>query len=187
MADEKSFQSLQVTNRPIIVVINKIDLLSNCSSQFISSTPKRDSLFKRKILKKKLKMGKEEGQEGGVVKSETNMDVNKDKIEDRKEATNSGTESQSLVSEYMRRLAMDEGMDGSTTTAEGDENGSSKMTRSIDEIISLWQARLPKAEILTLSVLKNESGGVPLLLERLVHHLPEGPKFFPDDEVIWFE
>merc|ERR1711871_987407 len=35
---------------------------------------------------------------------------------------------------------------------------------------------------MTMTVLQNETG-VSNLLERLVYHLPEGPKYFPDDEV----
>ena len=41
--------------------------------------------------------------------------------------------------------------------------------------------RLPAAEILTMSV--ENRAGVDALLARLLHHLPEGPKYFPDDEV----
>jgi GTPase Era involved in 16S rRNA processing len=32
-------------------------------------------------------------------------------------------------------------------------------------------------------MLNNKTKGVNCLLDRILHYLPEGPKYFPDDEV----
>ena len=46
-----------------------------------------------------------------------------------------------------------------------------------------FNSRLPQAEIVLTSMLNNKTKGVNCLIDRILHYLPKGPKYFPDDEV----
>ena len=176
IADEISFQRLQVTDRPVIVVINKIDLLNISTCQHIpSKSKKRYNLFKKKIARKRKNMWGE--------KLKAKPDLESGKL-DKDTRSDDSIPMNSLVSEYMKHLSMDVSTEKSAmfsnTSPEFEKH--QREYHNIDDIISIWQSRLPKAEIITLSTLK-QCTGISTLLERLVHYLPEGPKYFPDDEV----
>ena len=216
MADKKAFQRLSLTDRPVIIAINKIDLSSpgegdidihpilklpkldqnvHEESSSLKDTPQKKRSIKSRVLMNRKRRKYTKGQEGGggggggggeqpSKKIETDADMlsmtpevdgNPKGLEERNE--NFG-ETDSLVMEYMNRIAEDE----EVTTNTNSDSLSSSSIKNVQEVINLWQSRLPRAEIMTMTVLQNETG-VSNLLERLVYHLPEGPKYFPDDEV----
>lgn len=51
----------------------------------------------------------------------------------------------------------------------------------VDEMIQKWQALLPEAEIIPMSAIKNFN--IEKLLQRIVELLPEGPPYFPEDQL----
>ena len=51
----------------------------------------------------------------------------------------------------------------------------------VEEMIQKWQALLPEAEIIPMSAIKNFN--IEKLLHRIVELLPEGPPYFPKDQL----
>ena len=52
---------------------------------------------------------------------------------------------------------------------------------AMEGLIELWKTRLPKAEIIVLSALRNYN--VPGLLTRIIELLPENPPYYPKDDI----
>lgn len=52
---------------------------------------------------------------------------------------------------------------------------------TLDSLVSFWQAQLPEAEIFAISA--QERFGVDQLFEAIKNALPEGPAFFPKDQL----
>lgn len=53
--------------------------------------------------------------------------------------------------------------------------------KSLEESVAHWHALLPKAEILPISALENVN--VELLKSKIIEFLPEGPQYFPEDQL----
>ncbi|MDO5510553.1 MAG: GTPase Era [Weeksellaceae bacterium] len=51
----------------------------------------------------------------------------------------------------------------------------------LNQLVEYWHGQLPKAEILPISALKGFN--VDMLLEKIKSLLPEGPKYFPEDQL----
>lgn len=53
--------------------------------------------------------------------------------------------------------------------------------KSLEESVAHWHVLLPKAEILPISALENVN--VELLKSKIIEFLPEGPQYFPEDQL----
>lgn len=53
--------------------------------------------------------------------------------------------------------------------------------QSLESAVEYWHEQLPNAEILPISALENVN--VDLLKNKIINILPEGPKYFPDDQL----
>ena len=197
IADEKAFQKLIKTDRPVIVAVNKIDLKAECMDDIrpILYLPDKykqvEGLNSNKILKKKgflksrvlmNRQRRNDMEERKKLDEEKAVEVNVpdgiDNDGDNSEGSQDLKNVDSFVLEYVNRIASEDfDLDMNARVS-----SPSKTIKSVKEAIEIWQSRLPAAEIVTMSVLQNATG-VTKLLDRLVYHLPEGPKYFPDDEI----
>lgn len=53
--------------------------------------------------------------------------------------------------------------------------------QDLEEAVGYWHEQLPNAEILPISALENVN--IDLLKNHIIELLPEGPKYFPDDQL----
>jgi small GTP-binding protein len=187
VADDRILQRLQNTTKPVLVAINKIDLQQDhddrSNSTFFPPSPpdvapdqvlsKKPSFFKRRlnsrqsIVEEKITAFQPPSQSG---------------LEKRTNERAADIDAGNLVKEYLQRLAEeDSSMESSDQNDKTDPVSSSRTSKPLAELVSFWQRQLPRAEIITLSALNKT--GVNTVRDRILTHLPKGPKYFPDDEV----
>ena len=186
--DEKVLQTLQVTSKPIVIVINKVDLIGNEFEDTVSLFHQHVQEFDRadradKVVDKprrRLLLRRSDRESVDIKKSSSA--VVEEEIENNVQASidvskqtdkQTDTESMSFVEEYVRSLNNDE--------EAYDKRGEKKHRGplSIDELVKLWKSRLPRAQIVPIAAGKEK--GVNGLLKNLISLTPTGPKYFPSD------
>ena len=147
LIDEKVAQKLELTNKPILVVVNKMDLIAS------NTTQKQYNLnTKRKPRRKSVS-----DTEADEVYAASN--VNNTLTDDINQMLYNKTSAQMITS----------------PVGEWEFNH----PRPLEDLRDIWAKRLPKATFIGVSAANKE--GIGELLERIVSHIPLGPKYFTAD------
>jgi len=207
LVDEKVLQKLQVTNRPVLVIINKVDLLGNVSTMAIPPgllTLQQDQGQQQQQLqqqqqqqqqqqllvkpRKRLLTSKREREAEAAAAAAAAM-LNNNKISKRKqEQVALEAMSSSLLSKQyaddLHRLQV--AAAAATSNNEEDEDGRKQEEtnafsepRSLQELSLMWAQRLPRAKLIPISAAQDF--GIEKLLQTLVDMTPKGPKYFPSN------
>jgi GTP-binding protein Era len=189
LVDSKIMQKLAVTSRPILIVLNKVDLLRgensinqihttviesnvmkvldinyNYTNTIPIDKPEIKLSFKQKLLQRKkasLEMFNENEAEKNIIS------VNEIKERIQKEIEN--TDYDDYKDDYNEREAEnDRNWKGSVRSEASEKHLKAK---SMSELEAIWKQRLPRAEILLISA--QNKIGIQSLLEKVVGFMPQ--------------
>jgi hypothetical protein len=151
------------STKPVIVAINKMDLLTNRSSSmdFFPSKLSNDGNIANgnSIGKKLLTRGK--------LKKLLNISV----ADARPQQTTIVTPP--VLEDTGRLEVLEEAL--------FNQSQSRLPILSKEDLAELWQQRIPRADVIFLSALAAQN--IDKLRNRILHYLPLGPKYFPDDQI----
>jgi len=188
LIDDRIFQKLTVTSRPILVVVNKMDLieapkesgLPSTSNEMISNgttvtslinsttTAAATTILRRRLLNRRTSvttnnnLSKPHPQPVVPAAAEAVMSVAPTII------------APELV--FNKSLPTIRGPIASSNTRQSADYAT---LRTYEDLLALWRSRLPRAQLLPICA-KNGTG-VPELLGILLQYIPKGPKYFPSD------
>lgn len=186
-----------MTSRPILIVLNKVDLLRgehsinqihttvmesnimkvldinyNYTNTVSIEKPEIKLSFKQKLLQRK----KASLQIFDENESEKNI-VSINEIKERIQEEVENTDYSDYKDDYNEKEAEnDRNWKGSVRSEASEKHLKAK---SMSELEVIWKQRLPRAEIQLISA--QNKIGIQSLLERIVGFMPQGPKFFTKD------
>jgi GTP-binding protein Era len=189
LVDSKIMQKLAVTSRPILIVLNKVDLLRgensinqihttviesnvmkvldinyNYTNTIPIDKPEIKLSFKQKLLQRK-KASLEIFNENEAEKNIISINEIKERIQ--KEIEN--TDYDDYKDDYNEREAEnDRNWKGSVRSEASEKHLKAK---SMSELEAIWKQRLPRAEILLISA--QNKIGIQSLLEKVVGFMPQ--------------
>jgi GTP-binding protein Era len=187
LVDSKIMQKLAVTSRPILIVLNKVDLLRgensinqihttviesnvmkvldinyNYTNTIPIDKPEIKLSFKQKLLQRK-KASLEISNENEAEKNIISINEIKERIQ--KEIEN--TDYDDYKDDYNEREAEND-RKGSVRSEASEKHLKAK---SMSELEAIWKQRLPRAEILLISA--QNKIGIQSLLEKVVGFMPQ--------------
>lgn len=182
LIDDTITRRLNGTDKPIIIAVNKIDLVGGVYG--LSPIQNVKDMTGPRLERGKDGRGK--GNEKG--KSKTKGKATDVEMEGSQEGDNEDdargevSQSKSAIHNDVREfLNMNERADAEMNDNQGaNANGGNKETfshpRPFDELVEIWSKRFPQAKIIPISAANNL--GVKELISALVSNMPLGPKYF---------
>ncbi len=205
LIDTKVFKTLQISSKPCLIVVNKIDLLEDKSSYdaLLSSQsmpidlstyhddssicdeghdgvlPKKKktvkSLFKRYS---RLNMSASSSSSGSM--GDSKLFHKKGKKQKNDQDDQDGTDDQKTMNDIHEYMALVDNPDVSLSSSPLTSAASkSRKKLTSNELIVLWAERLPRGKLIFASA--SEKWGIDSLISNLVDLSPQGPKYFPSD------
>lgn len=178
LADNKVMQKLLVTGRPVVVIVNKVDIVSGGGDATWGVVSNGTGMG--------VPMGAALSMEAAASSVPGTSKPKRRLLLRRTEKVNpvSAPSNLSLSEQYEKEMAdarIQAQAQEQESASEGDGNGKKKKPTalSVPQLISLWAQRLPRAKVVCVSAM--ERWGIDELQELLVSMLPRGPKYFPSD------
>lgn len=157
LKDARVIQKLSVTQRPVVIVINKVDLLEGVTFNYTSQ-----SLA-------------EEQEDLASPSMSTSRRLFRRR---RPVASSSSSTIPEPLAENDPNVINTQVGEGNSTEATAEVELERRL-HSLPELRAIWSRRLPRASV--VPVCARNGTGIDLLLLELLMHVPHGPKYFPSD------
>lgn len=178
LADEQVYQNIQVSNTPVVVVINKIDMITSKEDAGVRNGEGVQKTKVEEVLQKRPK--------NVFSKLRNKKKIDKKKLDEANSVVNSDNDGSleggatSLSGSALDQDQIDFIMSSNQEDNKAFRDKDERLTRkSTSELIELWSSRIPRASFVLMSASKGWA--VDSLSQELLSLSPYGPKFFPSD------
>lgn len=155
LVDARVIQKLSVTQRPVVIAINKMDLIEGLVFNYTESPAASDT-----------------------TRSPASSST---RLFRRRRLTASSPAQQAVPSAEGPTPEPSEGeeSEGDDSQRDSEEVKLERRLHSFPELRDIWARRLPRARV--IPVCAKNGTGVDAVLQELLAHVPYGPKYFPSD------
>lgn len=186
---------MQLTDRPVVVVINKMDLISDLTTGRATKLPSKFAFegrnttpLKQRLLEKKLAAAAAAAASStgsdttAAVESGDGLDAQFKLFEQQESgAKASAVKDSSSNNDKSGTSQQQAEAPGSTGKFGRNRVELAAKPKTLEELKKQWTAALPKAQLVSVSA-QNDTG-INILLETILSHMNEGPKYFPEDQI----
>lgn len=177
LADEQVYRNIQLCNNPVIVAINKIDIVTGKEEAGVRNSEGVEKTKVEEVLQKR--------PANIFSKLRNKKKLIKQKLGDASPAGSARGDSVKGDSSSLSGSVLDQDQIEFIMSANQEENkafrdkGEKLSPKSTSELIEIWSSRIPRASFVLLSASKGWA--VDSLSQELLSLSPCGPKFFPSD------
>ena len=190
LVDKTIMEKLTVTSRPILVVVNKVDLISGDTAGIIeeaaagtaSAYAVADAAFESAAAANAIEVVKQRDAASATATMESKLSFKRKLLLRRSTSASKSGDSDPALAASSSPAGGDGEGDGNTGAE--DSNAKEKVEKvpkikTVAELSALWAKRLPRAEVVPISATSRL--GIDHVLTRLLAHMQQGPKYFTQD------